>query len=83
MYYACVLCTVGEVILGWDVAVATMKKSELARILVAPKYAFGSMGCPPRIPPNSTSKFMHIRILFCFCFSLTRWDNNIRNSICM
>lgn len=46
----------GEVIAGWDVGVATMKKGELARFLVGPDYAFGSFGCPPRIPPNATSK---------------------------
>lgn len=30
-----------------------MKKEEVARILVGPEYAFGPMGCPPRIPPNA------------------------------
>ena len=45
----------GEVIEGWDVGVATMKKSELARFLVNPSYAFGDFGCPPRIPPGATS----------------------------
>ena len=40
---------------GWDVGVATMRKSELARFLVNPSYAFGDYGCPPRIPPRATS----------------------------
>ena len=33
-----------------------MKKTELARFLIHPAYAFGEIGCPPRIPPNATSK---------------------------
>lgn len=36
---------------------ATMKRKELARYLIGPSYAFGKFGCPPRIPPNATSKF--------------------------
>ena len=28
----------------------------MARFLVKPKYAFGEFGCPPRIPPDATSK---------------------------
>lgn len=46
----------GDVIMGWEVGVATMKKGELARFLIGPLYAFGSIGCPPRIPPNATSE---------------------------
>lgn len=56
----------GDVIGGWDVGVATMKKSELARFLVDPLYAFGQMGCPPRIPPNTTSKWSSVFKLFFF-----------------
>lgn len=33
-----------------------MRKSELARILIKSDYAFGKMGCPPRIPPEASSK---------------------------
>lgn len=44
-----------EVIPGWEVGVATMRKNELARFLVKPEYAFGSLGCPPRIPPQASS----------------------------
>ena len=50
------LFLVGEVIAGWEIALATMKKGELARLLIQPSYAFGKFGCPPRIPPNATSK---------------------------
>ena len=55
------LCTyvhviAGECIAGWDVAVSTMRKGELSRFLISPAYAYGELGCPPRIPPNSTSE---------------------------
>ncbi|XP_013786360.1 inactive peptidyl-prolyl cis-trans isomerase FKBP6-like isoform X2 [Limulus polyphemus] len=43
-----------RVILGLDVGVGTMKKGEVAQFLIRPEYAFGQMGCPPRIPPNAT-----------------------------
>ena len=46
----------GEVIPGWDVGIATMRKAELARFLMKPEYAFGERGCPPRIPPSATSE---------------------------
>ena len=32
-----------------------MRKNELARFLVRAEYAFGDLGCPPRIPPEATS----------------------------
>ena len=44
-----------EVLPGWEVGVATMRKNELTRFLVKPEYAFGDLGCPPRIPPQATS----------------------------
>lgn len=48
--------TAAEVIEGWDCGVATMKRTEVARFLVNPSYAFGEFGCPPRIPAGATSK---------------------------
>lgn len=60
--YIVFLVHVGEVIPGWDVGVATMRKSELSRFLVNPSYAFGDIGCPPRIPPGATSELMHIYV---------------------
>ncbi|XP_072038614.1 inactive peptidyl-prolyl cis-trans isomerase FKBP6-like [Amphiura filiformis] len=36
-----------------DIAVGTMRKGEITRFLVKPKYGFGEMGCPPRIPGNA------------------------------
>ncbi len=41
---------------GWEIAVSSMKKEELSRFIVAPDYAYGALGCPPRIPKDATSK---------------------------
>jgi len=46
-----------EALLGWEIGIATMKRGELARFMMAPKYAYGALGCPPRIPKNSTPLF--------------------------
>ncbi|GIY37562.1 inactive peptidyl-prolyl cis-trans isomerase FKBP6 [Caerostris darwini] len=43
----------GNLIPGLEMGIQTMKKGEYSRILVSPRYAFGEMGCPPRIPPNT------------------------------
>jgi FK506-binding protein 4/5 len=47
----------GQVIKGWDVGVATMKKGEQAVFTIAPDHAYGESGSPPTIPPNATLKF--------------------------
>ncbi|CAH1125938.1 unnamed protein product [Ceutorhynchus assimilis] len=47
----------GNVIKGWDIGVATMKKGERAILTCASEYAYGESGSPPKIPPNSTLKF--------------------------
>ena len=39
-----------------EVGVSTMRKGEVSQFLVKSEYAFGRMGCPPRIPPEATSK---------------------------
>ena len=51
------MCSVqsGQVILGWDIGISTMRRNELARFLVKSSYAYGDLGCPPRIPPKATS----------------------------
>lgn len=46
------LCDV--MVLGLAKALMTMRKGERARVLVQPEYAFGKMGCAPRIPGNAT-----------------------------
>jgi len=34
------------------VALKTMTRGEVADFIVEPEYAFGAMGCPPRVPAN-------------------------------
>mmetsp|Transcript_69986 Transcript_69986/g.176339 ORF Transcript_69986/g.176339 Transcript_69986/m.176339 type:complete len:565 (+) Transcript_69986:2-1696(+) len=47
----------GQVIKGWDLGVATMKKGEVAKFTLAPEYAYGESGSPPKIPANATLVF--------------------------
>ncbi|KAK4532631.1 hypothetical protein CCYA_CCYA13G3488 [Cyanidiococcus yangmingshanensis] len=47
----------GSVIKGWDVAVKSMAKGEIAAFEIAPSYAYGEAGAPPKIPPNATLVF--------------------------
>jgi len=47
----------GQVIKGWDLGVATMKKGELAKFTLAPDFAYGESGSPPKIPANATLVF--------------------------
>lgn len=42
----------GDVVAGMDLAVSTMRKGELSSYIVQPAYAYGEMGCAPRIPGN-------------------------------
>ena len=44
----------GEVIKGLDEGVSTMKKGERAIFIIPPTLAYGELGFPPLIPPNST-----------------------------
>nr|XP_015197959.1 PREDICTED: peptidyl-prolyl cis-trans isomerase FKBP5-like isoform X1 [Lepisosteus oculatus] len=47
----------GQVIKAWDIGVASMRKGELCLLLCKPEYAYGAVGSPPKIPPNSTLVF--------------------------
>ncbi|XP_005091067.1 peptidyl-prolyl cis-trans isomerase FKBP4 isoform X2 [Aplysia californica] len=47
----------GQVIKGWDVGVASMRKGELARLTCKADFAYGAAGSPPKIPPNATLVF--------------------------
>ncbi|KAK3856834.1 hypothetical protein Pcinc_036866 [Petrolisthes cinctipes] len=47
----------GEVIKGWDLGVATMKKGEIARLTCKSDYAYGELGHPPKIPSDATLIF--------------------------
>merc|ERR1712190_708901 len=40
-----------------DIGVATMKKGELAKFILAPEFAYGDSGSPPKIPEKSTLVF--------------------------
>jgi FKBP-type peptidyl-prolyl cis-trans isomerase len=50
---------------GFDIAVGTMKKNELARFFMEPEYYMGAQGCPPRIPPNAQSIYVIELLNFC------------------
>ncbi len=47
----------GEVIKGWDLAVATMAKGELSVFTVKSEYGYGESGAPPNIPGGATLVF--------------------------
>lgn len=46
-----------EVIKGWDLGVATMKKGERAKFTMEPEFAYGEDGREPSVPPHSTVVF--------------------------
>ncbi|KAL3841138.1 hypothetical protein ACJIZ3_025729 [Penstemon smallii] len=46
-----------EVIEGWDEGIASMRKGERAIFKIPPQLAYGEIGSPPLIPPNSTLIF--------------------------
>ncbi|KAF6124357.1 FKBP prolyl isomerase 6 [Phyllostomus discolor] len=53
------LMKLGEDITLWgmELGILSMRRGELARFLFKPTYAYGALGCPPLIPPNSTVLF--------------------------
>ncbi|CAL4140765.1 unnamed protein product, partial [Meganyctiphanes norvegica] len=44
----------GDVLPGLNIAIKTMRKNEQARFLINQQYAYGKIGCPPRIPGDAT-----------------------------
>ncbi|XP_056414624.1 inactive peptidyl-prolyl cis-trans isomerase FKBP6 isoform X2 [Hyla sarda] len=44
-------------LLGMELSVLTMQRGELSRFLYSPEYAYGTMGCPPLIPPAAIVLF--------------------------
>lgn len=47
----------GEVIKGWDIGVATMKKGEKAQFKITADYGYGDNGSPPSIPGKAVLIF--------------------------
>lgn len=47
----------GNVINGWDIGVSTMLKNEICELKIAPEYAYGEKGSPPKIPGGATLIF--------------------------
>ena len=48
---------IGQVIAGWDEAVAQMNKGDKAYILIPSYLAYGARGSGSQIPPNSPLAF--------------------------
>lgn len=46
-----------NVIAGWDLGVASMKKGEKAILRIKSQYGYGEKGYPPTIPQNATLIF--------------------------
>ena len=44
----------GEIIYGLREGLRTMHVGEVARFLIYPEFAFGNLGCPPRIPAGES-----------------------------
>ncbi|KAK3856238.1 hypothetical protein Pcinc_037422 [Petrolisthes cinctipes] len=47
----------GEVIMGLDMIAPLMDKGEIAEVYIAARFAFGSKGLPPNIPPESNLNY--------------------------
>jgi len=55
----------GQVIKGWNLAVATMRKGEVAKFTVSPEFGYGDAGSPPTIPEKATLVFEVELISWC------------------
>eukprot|EP00747_Dinoflagellata_sp_TGD_P058953 gnl/TRDRNA2_/TRDRNA2_151349_c0_seq1.p1 gnl/TRDRNA2_/TRDRNA2_151349_c0~~gnl/TRDRNA2_/TRDRNA2_151349_c0_seq1.p1 ORF type:complete len:575 (-),score=154.49 gnl/TRDRNA2_/TRDRNA2_151349_c0_seq1:139-1863(-) len=55
----------GQVVKGWDLAVATMRWGEVAKFTCAPQFAYGDQGAPPKIPGGATLVFEIELVSFC------------------
>jgi len=47
----------GQVIAGWDQAVASLRVGDKVRLTLPPELAYGEHGYPGAIPPNATLMF--------------------------
>uniref|UniRef100_UPI003590103A inactive peptidyl-prolyl cis-trans isomerase FKBP6-like n=1 Tax=Myxine glutinosa TaxID=7769 RepID=UPI003590103A len=59
----------GEILPGLEIALCSMRVDELSQFLVLPAYAYGALGCSPRIPSNATL-LMEVELLAFFDYSL-------------
>ncbi|XP_051169978.1 inactive peptidyl-prolyl cis-trans isomerase FKBP6-like [Leptopilina boulardi] len=48
----------GGILPGLEISISTMKKHEVAAFLISPEYAYGKLGCPPRIPGDQEVLFV-------------------------
>ncbi|KAH7831257.1 putative peptidyl-prolyl isomerase [Monocercomonoides exilis] len=55
----------GQVMKGWEIAVSSMHEGEISDFVISPEYGYGSRGCPPLIPPDTTLKY-NIELISCF-----------------
>ena len=52
----------GAMIPGLEVALSSMRKHEISVFLIKPEYAYGELGCLPRIPGNQEVLFIvHVK----------------------
>lgn len=51
------LLAAGQVIAGWDQAVATLRVGDHIKVTIPPQLAYGAAGYPGAIPPNSILVF--------------------------
>lgn len=65
----------GELLPGLNIAIKTMRKDETARFLVKSSYAFGKLGCQPRIPSNETILYEIYVISFIDCDAADVYEN--------
>lgn len=47
-----------ELFPGFKLALASMKEKEVADFLIKPEYAFGKLGCAPRIKGGATRMYI-------------------------
>eukprot|EP01047_Picozoa_sp_COSAG01_P069310 COSAG01_NODE_10224_length_2216_cov_265.183278_3_plen_358_part_01 len=47
----------GAVVIGWELAFATMRMREVANLTIQHDYGYGTQGLPPRVPPYATLLF--------------------------